>query len=106
MGIVWAGCYLTWGLGWRPTWRLWGFTVAATALWALCVVGINLWLGTNYGYLMRKPSTASALDLLGPWPWYVLVEAVLISSFWLLVMTLPWEVMAGRRTRAAEPAGR
>jgi hypothetical integral membrane protein (TIGR02206 family) len=102
MGIVWAGCYLTWGLGWRPTWRLWVFSVGVTALWAVSVVALNLALGTNYGYLMRKPSTASVLDLLGPWPWYVLVEVVVISLFWLLVMTLPWQVADARRRRAAE----
>ncbi|HKJ11630.1 MAG TPA: TIGR02206 family membrane protein [Ornithinimicrobium sp.] len=106
LGIVWAACYLTWGLGWRPTWRLWAFAVAATAAWAVSVVAINLVLGTNYGYLMRKPSTASVLDLLGPWPWYVLVEVLVISTFWLLVMTLPWEVRAGRRQRADEHAPR
>jgi hypothetical integral membrane protein (TIGR02206 family) len=100
LGIVWAGCYLTWGLGWRPTWRLWGFAVGATALWAVSVVALNLVLGTNYGYLMRKPSTASVLDLLGPWPWYVAVEVAVISMFWLVVMTLPWEVAARRRDTA------
>lgn len=100
LGIVWAGCYLTWGLGWRPTWRLWGFAVGATALWAVSVVALNLVLGTNYGYLMRKPSTASVLDLLGPWPWYVAVEVAVISMFWLVVMTLPWEVAARRRATA------
>jgi hypothetical integral membrane protein (TIGR02206 family) len=100
LGIVWAGCYLTWGLGWRPTRRLWGFAVGATALWAVSVVVLNLVLGTNYGYLMRKPSTASVLDLLGPWPWYVAVEVAVISMFWLVVMTLPWEVAARRRAKA------
>lgn len=102
LGIVWAACYLTWGLGWRPTWRLWAFSIGATALWAVGVVLLNLALGTNYGYLMRKPSTASVLDLLGPWPVYVLVEVVLISMVWLLVMTVPWEVSARRRDRVAE----
>lgn len=101
LGIVWAACYLTWGLGWRPTWSLYGFTVAATALWAIGVTGFNYVVGTNYGYLMRKPSTASVLDLLGPWPWYVVAEIAIISMFWLVVMTVPWEV-AARRRRVAD----
>lgn len=36
------------------------------------VVGLaNLALGTNYGFLCAKPPTASLMDFLGPWPWYV-----------------------------------
>ncbi|CAN5577361.1 TIGR02206 family membrane protein [soil metagenome] len=97
LGIVWAACYLTWGLGWRPTWRLYGFAVATTALWAVSVIAFNYVVGTNYGYLMSKPSTASVLDLLGPWPWYVVAEVAIISAFWLLVMTVPWEISARRK---------
>lgn len=117
LGVVWAACYLTWGLGWRPTWRLWGFAVAATALWAVGATVFNIVLDTNYGYLMRKPPTASVLDLLGPWPWYVVAEIAIVSMFWLLVMTLPWELAArliatprarmphtSRRRRRMQPA--
>jgi hypothetical integral membrane protein (TIGR02206 family) len=32
---------------------------------------INYFAGTNYGYLAKKPSGASILDLLGPWPIYI-----------------------------------
>jgi uncharacterized membrane protein YwaF len=35
------------------------------------------------------------LDVLGPWPWYVLVEAVLVVVGWALI-TWPWN-------RTAEP---
>lgn len=102
LGIVWAACYLTWGLGWRPTWRLWGFALGSTALWAVGAVAFNLVAGTNYGYLMRKPSTASVLDLLGPWPWYLVSEIAIISMVWLVVMTLPWELAARRRATRAD----
>ncbi|MBV8180307.1 MAG: TIGR02206 family membrane protein, partial [Mycobacterium sp.] len=37
-----------------------------------------------------KPSTASLLDVLGPWPVYVLTAALLILIVWAL-MTWPWE---------------
>jgi uncharacterized membrane protein YwaF len=26
----------------------------------------------NYFFLMHKPITASILDILGPWPWYII----------------------------------
>lgn len=95
--VVWAAVYLTWGLGLRPTWRLYRFTVAVTTAWAAAAYVFNLAAGTNYGYLNRKPSSASALDLLGPWPWYVLAEIGLVFVGWALLMTLPWQ-MAGRRS--------
>jgi hypothetical integral membrane protein (TIGR02206 family) len=53
------------------------------------VYAFNVVVGTNYGYLNAKPSAASALDLLGPWPWYVLNEIVIVAVFWALI-TWPW----------------
>jgi len=97
--IVWAAVYLTWGLGMRPDWRDYRFAVAATVVWAVATSVFNVIAGTNYGYLNRKPGTASVLDLLGPWPWYVLVEAVLILVGWALI-TWPW-TRTGRTRRAA-----
>jgi hypothetical integral membrane protein (TIGR02206 family) len=94
--VVWAAVYLTWGLGLRPTWRSYWFTVALTAGWALAAYCFNLVAGTNYGYLNRKPDSASALDVLGPWPWYVVAEIAIVFVGWLVIMTLPWEVRSRR----------
>jgi hypothetical integral membrane protein (TIGR02206 family) len=38
----------------------------------LLMVVVNHWLGSNYLYIARKPDTPTLLDLLGPWPWYIL----------------------------------
>jgi hypothetical integral membrane protein (TIGR02206 family) len=51
---------------------------------------LNASAGTNYGFLNRKPGTRSLLDLLGPWPWYLIPETVLVLGVWAL-MTLPWQ---------------
>jgi hypothetical integral membrane protein (TIGR02206 family) len=95
--IVWAAVFLTWGLGLHPTWRDYRRTVAITATWAVAVFCFNVAVGTNYGFLNRKPAT-SILDLLGPWPLYVVVEIALVAGVWAL-MTWPWA--RARRTRHA-----
>ena len=72
-----------------PTWRSYRFVLALTTLWAAAIIVLNAVLGSNYGYLNAKPVTHSLLDILGPWPWYVVVEAVLIVVGWALI-TWPW----------------
>ena len=52
--------------------------------------------GTNYGFLNRKPGTASLLDVLGPWPWYLLTAGTLVAAVWA-AMTWPWVRGALRR---------
>lgn len=89
IGTVWAAVHLTWTRGIHPDWRRYGLAIAVTAVWAVSVFCLNLAIGSNYGYLNAKPGAASALDLLGPWPWYVVAEVVLISAVWAL-MTWPW----------------
>ena len=88
--VVWAAIYLTWGRGMRPGWRDFRLAVAVTVVWAVVTFTFNHFAGTNYGFLNRKPSTASLLDVLGPRPWYVFVGATLISIVWAL-MTWPWQ---------------
>lgn len=87
--IVWAAVFLVWGLRIRPDWQMFRWTVAVTAAWLVVVYGVNAALDTNYGYVNRKPPTASILDLFGPWPVYLLVEIVIIAVVWAL-MTWPW----------------
>lgn len=87
--IVWAAIYLTWGLGLRPNWRSYRFTVAVTVTWAVSMLWFNSSFGTNYGFLNQKPPVKSLLDLLGDWPWYVLSSLALGLTVWAL-MTWPW----------------
>lgn len=82
-------------LGVRPTWRLYGTALAGTAVWALVAATGNALTGANYGYLAHAPAGPSLLDLMGPWPVYLVVEAGVIAGVWAL-MTLP-AVLAARR---------
>jgi hypothetical integral membrane protein (TIGR02206 family) len=87
--VMWAVVYLTWGLGLHPTWRSYRTALVGTTAWAAAVFGINRALGTNYGYLNRKPTGTSLLDLMGEWPLYLLLALVLAAVVWALI-TWPW----------------
>ncbi len=65
-------------------------------VYLVAVVGANLLLGANYFYVLRKPPTASLLDVLGPWPWYLLVCEGLV----LLLFGLAYAPVALLRRRA------
>jgi hypothetical integral membrane protein (TIGR02206 family) len=78
-------------LGPGCVWRV----LAVTNLFAAFDALFNAVFQTNYMFLCRKPSSASLLDSLGPWPWYIAAGEVLtLVIFWLL-----WLAYAGFRRR-------
>ncbi|ALR11967.1 integral membrane protein TIGR02206 [Mycobacteroides saopaulense] len=87
--VVWAAIYLTWGRGMRPTWPDYRMVAVVSIAWAAVTMGFNAVVGSNYGFLNRKPTTASLFDLMGPWPWYVVTTTLLVLVVWAL-MTWPW----------------
>ena len=99
--VVWAAIYLTWGLGMRPRWRSYRFAMVVTLAWAAITFTVNTITGTNYGFLNRKPATASLLDVMGPWPVYLLVATAAVFTVWAL-MTWPWERQSRRTTSAGQ----
>lgn len=103
---VWAAVYLVCAAG-GPDWSGYRFTLACTGLWAAAVLAFNAATGTNYGYLNRKPAGSSLLDVLGPWPQYVVVEVIVLATVWAL-MTWPWVRAETRRepAQATGPEGR
>ena len=50
---------------------------------------IDAVLGSNYGFMRAKPPTASLLDFMGPWPWYILSLGLLALVLFSL-LTLPF----------------
>ena len=86
--VMWAPILLTWGFGYRPTWRGYRFTLALAVTWAAITFAVNAAIGTNYGYLNRKPANPSLLDVLGPWPVYVGVELALVLGVWAAIAAI------------------
>ncbi|GAB3843434.1 YwaF family protein [Nesterenkonia populi] len=80
----------------RPRWRDFGVAYGGAAAWTALTMPINHVLGTNYGFLNRPPDGGSLIDLLGPWPLYVMWLAVLVAAVWA-VMTWPWTRRAARQ---------
>ncbi len=84
-GIIVAILFLTWSRQLRPrpgsVWR----AFLALHLYAALIALFNIIFETNYFYICEKPTEASLLDYMGPWPLYVLVgDALGLLLFWLL----------------------
>jgi hypothetical integral membrane protein (TIGR02206 family) len=91
IAIILAPLYLTWIENYRPTWRSIGITMVLLNICVLFVGIINIFLKSNYMFLMHKPETASILDVLGVYPYYLVSEEffalfifVLMYSFFLI----------------------
>jgi hypothetical integral membrane protein (TIGR02206 family) len=93
-GVVAAGLFLVLTGALRPRPGSWWRAFLAVNAYAAAIALVNLRFGTNYMYLCAKPDSATLLDLLGPWPWYVLGGEVVAAAL-LWAMHLPFRRTAG-----------
>lgn len=85
--IVAATLYLVWSEQARPRQGSVVRALVALNVLAAAVGSFDAFFKTDYMFLRAKPSTVSLLDLLGPWPWYILsLEAVGLGLFLLLYL--------------------
>jgi hypothetical integral membrane protein (TIGR02206 family) len=98
-GIVVAALLLVIGLRLYPR----PFAVAWVALLAIAYAGllglVDAVTGANYMYLGSKPIAPTLLDLMGPWPWYLLGAGALGVLFFA-ILDAPFYV--GRRRSRLE----
>lgn len=85
--IVTAAVFMTAVERYRPflksIWRI----VLGGNIYLLLVAGVNALIGSNYLFIAHKPDTASLLDLLPPWPWYILfIEVIAFTLVFLLYL--------------------
>jgi hypothetical integral membrane protein (TIGR02206 family) len=95
--VVLAALFLVIGLGLQPRAGAVRRIFLLTLGFALIVGLIDLTTGGNYMYLRHVPGQGSLLSVMGPWPWYIAVAALLT----LLVLTLLHAPFAFSRRRAA-----
>jgi hypothetical integral membrane protein (TIGR02206 family) len=70
--LVTAPIYMTVVEGYRPYWPSLLRVAVGMNLYLLIIMFVNARLGSNYMFVARKPDTPSLIDILGPWPWYLL----------------------------------
>ncbi len=94
--IVSAAIYMTLVEDYRPYWRSLLHVAVLGNVYMVVIFGVNLALGSNYLFIARKPDTPSLIDVLGPWPWYILsLEAIAVVL--CLLLYLPFAIRDWRK---------
>jgi hypothetical integral membrane protein (TIGR02206 family) len=87
--IVTTALYLVLGLGHRPrpgaVRRIFTITLGYTTMVAV----IDYVVDANYMFLRKPPPSASLLNVLGPWPWYIPASAALAVALFV-ALNLPF----------------
>lgn len=93
--LVTAGVWVVTVEHWRPTLGALCRVTLGLNAYALVVLWVNLRTGSNYLYLTGRPESASLLDFLPDWPWYLAIaEGMAITIFTL--MYLPFRASGDR----------
>lgn len=97
--LVTCAIYMTVVEGFRPTWKsLWRVIIVAN-IYMVLIFFLNRAIGSDYLFVNGKPATASILDLLPPWPYYILyMEALGLVTF--LLLYLPFAIKDRRLARS------
>ncbi|MEH7504813.1 TIGR02206 family membrane protein [Neobacillus drentensis] len=97
---IWVPLYFTWAKGYRPTiWSVLKLCIFLNVLMPIIML-INKLVNGNYMFLSHKPDSASLLDVLGPYPWYILsLEGLLIGLS--LIVWLIFREKAAKKTEVA-----
>ena len=95
-GAIAAVLYLTFGLRMRPYLASLPRVVAWSLFYFFSALVVNGLFHTNFGYLSAKPLKPSLLDLMGPWPIYV-IELVGLGASLVLLLYAPFYLADARR---------
>lgn len=88
IGIILTALYFVWMKGYEPTFKGIINTMIALNMLLPFTFITNILFQGNYMFLREKPYNGSLLDVLGPYPWYILslegVALVMFICLWLL----------------------
>lgn len=84
-GVVLAAVFLAFGRRLTPRPGAVGRVFLATAVFAGLAAVANVLTGGNYMFLRERPPSMSLLDVMGPWPWYILTGAVVALALFTLL---------------------
>lgn len=102
-GLIVAGTlYLVWSGQARPRPGSVARAMVALNIVAIVVGAFDYFFKTDYMFLRAKPPTVSLLDLLGPWPWYIL-SCELVGTGLFLLLYLPFWRVRSRSTSKKSP---
>jgi hypothetical integral membrane protein (TIGR02206 family) len=94
LGILVAAVYLVVGLGITPRRGAPRKVFAITAAFTAAVGTVDAATGSNYMFLLSRPSAWSLLSMMGHWPWYIFSAAGLAIVL-LIILDAPF--WPGRR---------
>jgi hypothetical integral membrane protein (TIGR02206 family) len=98
--LITSAIFMTTVEGFRPTWKSFWRVVLVLNIYAALIYPLNLLLGTNFLYINSKPATASLLDALPRWPYYLIYMELLGLAIFLLLY-LPFILRDARARRKA-----
>lgn len=79
--------YMTVVEGFRPTLQSFKRVFIGTNIYMIPVFLLNLAIGSNYLFVAGKPDFPTLLDMLAPWPWYIIeLEAIAFAIFFILYL--------------------
>ncbi len=93
--IVTAALYMTFVEGFRPYPRSVLRVFIGSNIYLVAITALNLLIQSNYLFTAHKPETASLLDVLPPWPWYIAIIELLGMAF-VGLFYLPYAIKDAR----------
>ena len=98
--LIAAALYMTLVEGYRPTPVSLKRVIIGSNLYMIGVFILNLLIGSNYMFIAHKPDTASLLDVLPAWPWYIFVIELLGLAF-IFLFYAPFAIV-DRKTKRTQ----
>jgi hypothetical integral membrane protein (TIGR02206 family) len=97
--------YMTVVEGFRPTLQSFKRVFIWTNIYMVAIFFVNLAIGSNYLFVAGKPDFPTLLDLLAPWPWYIIeLEAIAFAIFFVLYIPFLIKDWRGSAQTNRQPA--